>query len=46
MLWQSLGFEILATVPKAFDHRDHGPTGLHLMFKPLKAAGPKVKDAT
>ena len=31
-LWQSLGFEILTTVPEAFDHPDHGLVGLHLMF--------------
>ncbi|HEX3424995.1 MAG TPA: GNAT family N-acetyltransferase [Acidimicrobiales bacterium] len=31
-LWQTLGFEILATVPEAFDHRDHGLVGLHVMY--------------
>jgi GNAT superfamily N-acetyltransferase len=31
-LWQSLGFEILATVPEAFNHRVHGLVGLHLMY--------------
>ena len=31
-LWQSLGFEILATVPEAFDHADHGLVGLHVML--------------
>jgi L-amino acid N-acyltransferase YncA len=31
-LWQSLGFEILATVPGAFDSREHGLVGLHLMY--------------
>jgi GNAT superfamily N-acetyltransferase len=31
-LWQSLGFEILATVPEAFDHPSHGLVGLHIMF--------------
>jgi GNAT superfamily N-acetyltransferase len=34
-LWQSLGFEILATVPEAFDHRVHGLVGLHVMYLPL-----------
>lgn len=34
-LWQSLGFEILATVPEAFDHPEHGYVGLHVMFRPL-----------
>src|SRR4051794_27675662 len=31
-LWQSLGFEILATVPEAFDHPEHGLVGLYVMF--------------
>jgi L-amino acid N-acyltransferase YncA len=34
-LWESLGFRILATVPKAFDHPTQGPVGLHLMHRPL-----------
>lgn len=34
-LWQSLGFQILATVPEAFAHAEYGLVGLHLMFKPL-----------
>ena len=34
-LWQTLGFQILATVPEAFDHREHGLVGLHLMFQHL-----------
>lgn len=34
-LWQSLGFDILATVPEAFDHRNLGLVGLHLMFRRL-----------
>ena len=34
-LWQSLGFEILATVPGAYDHRKHGYVGLHVMYRPL-----------
>lgn len=34
-LWQSLGFEILATVPEAFNHRTHGYVGLHVMFQSL-----------
>lgn len=34
-LWQSLGFAILATVPKAFDHRIDGLVGLHVMFLDL-----------
>ncbi|MGC2176442.1 MAG: GNAT family N-acetyltransferase [Acidimicrobiales bacterium] len=31
-LWRSLGFEILTTVPEAFDHREHGLVGLHIMY--------------
>ena len=34
-LWQSLGFEVLATVPGAFNHPNHGYVGLHVMFLPL-----------
>ena len=32
-LWESLGFEILTTVPEAFDHPGHGLVGLHIMFQ-------------
>jgi GNAT superfamily N-acetyltransferase len=31
-LWTDLGFTILATVPGAFHHREHGYVGLHVMF--------------
>ena len=34
-LWQSLGFEILATVPGAFAHPREGDVGLHVMWRPL-----------
>jgi GNAT superfamily N-acetyltransferase len=34
-LWQSLGFEIIGTVPDAFDHPDHGLVGLHVMYQRL-----------
>jgi GNAT superfamily N-acetyltransferase len=34
-LWQALGFEILTTVPEAFDHPRHGYVGLHVMFRYL-----------
>ncbi|MGZ4593241.1 MAG: N-acetyltransferase family protein [Actinomycetes bacterium] len=34
-LWQSLGFQILATVPEAFDHSRHGLVGLHVMYQRL-----------
>ncbi len=35
-LWQSLGFEIIGTVPGAFDHPEHGLVGLHIMYLPLR----------
>ena len=38
-LWQSLGFEILTTVPGAFHHAHHGYVGLHVMFLPLQDPG-------
>jgi L-amino acid N-acyltransferase YncA len=34
-LWQSLGFDIIGTVPKAFDHPEHGLVGLHVMYHQL-----------
>ena len=34
-LWQSLGFEIVGTVPAAFRSRAHGPVGLHVMWLDL-----------
>jgi L-amino acid N-acyltransferase YncA len=34
-LWQSLGFEIVGTVPEAFEHPEHGYVGLHVMLKRL-----------
>lgn len=36
-LWQSLGFHILTTAPKAFDHREFGLVGLHVMFQSFDA---------
>jgi GNAT superfamily N-acetyltransferase len=35
-LWRSLGFEVLATVPEAFNHPEHGLVGLHVMFLRLR----------
>jgi L-amino acid N-acyltransferase YncA len=35
-LWESLGFEVVATVPRAFESRRHGKVGLHVMFLPLR----------
>jgi L-amino acid N-acyltransferase YncA len=34
-LWQSIGFEIIGTVPGAFSHVDDGYVGLHVMFQRL-----------
>ena len=34
-LWGSLGFEIVGTVPEAFDHPTQGPVGLHIMYRRL-----------
>ena len=34
-LWRSLGFEIVGTVPGAFQHPEHGFVGLHVMFLSL-----------
>ena len=32
-LWQSLGFEIMTTIPEAFNHARHGLVGLHIMYQ-------------
>jgi GNAT superfamily N-acetyltransferase len=34
-LWQSLGFEILTTLPGAYHHATKGYVGLHIMFQRL-----------
>ena len=34
-LWHSLGFEIIGTVPEAFDHPQKGLVGLHIMHRSL-----------
>jgi L-amino acid N-acyltransferase YncA len=34
-LWQSLGFEIVGTVPEAFRHPTRGFVGLHVMLRRL-----------
>lgn len=34
-LWQALGFQILTTVPDAFNHPRHGLVGLHIMYRKL-----------
>jgi L-amino acid N-acyltransferase YncA len=34
-LYESLGFDIVGTVPDAFRHPHHGHVGLHVMYRPL-----------
>lgn len=34
-LWQALGFQIIGTVPEAYNHRVHGYVGLHVMYQSL-----------
>lgn len=34
-LWKDLGFEVVGTVPRAFDSAAHGPVGLHVMVMAL-----------
>lgn len=34
-LWRSLGFEVIGTVPEAFDHPRLGYVGLHVMYRRL-----------
>lgn len=34
-LWKSLGWEVIGTVPEAFDHPDDGLVGLHVMYRRL-----------
>ena len=34
-LWRSLGFEIIGTVPQAFQHPVEGYVGLHVMYRRL-----------
>jgi L-amino acid N-acyltransferase YncA len=36
-LWQSLGFQVVGTVPGAFRSARHGRVGLHVMYLPLDA---------
>ena len=36
-LWQDLGFEIIGTVPGAFDSATHGRVGLHVMYLDLRS---------
>jgi L-amino acid N-acyltransferase YncA len=35
-LWRELGFEVVGTVPGAFDHRDEGFVDLSVMYRSLR----------
>lgn len=35
-LWRSLGFDIIGTVPLAFDHPTEGHVALHIMYRTLQ----------
>ena len=39
-LWESLGFTIVGTVPRAFRSRAHGYVGLHVMYLSLEEERP------
>ena len=41
-LWESQGFDIIATVPEAFDHKKLGYVDAHIMFKQLVPSGAKL----
>jgi ribosomal protein S18 acetylase RimI-like enzyme len=32
-LWQKLGFDIVGTIPRAFQHPERGLVGAHVMYK-------------
>ena len=34
-LWESLGFEIVGTVPDAFRHATQGATAVHILYREL-----------
>jgi L-amino acid N-acyltransferase YncA len=37
-LWRDLGFDVVGTVPEAFEHPVHGYVGLHVMHRRLTPA--------
>jgi L-amino acid N-acyltransferase YncA len=43
-LWISLGFEVIGTVPEAFDSRTQGLVGLHVMYLALQDGPPTVNE--
>ncbi len=34
-LWQSIGMEIIGTIPNAFRHKQNGPTDAYIMYREL-----------
>lgn len=34
-LWQSIGMEIIGTIPNGFRHKQNGPTDAHIMYRKL-----------
>ncbi|MFP4229498.1 MAG: N-acetyltransferase family protein [Salinivenus sp.] len=34
-LWREMGFEIIGTLPRAFDHAEHGHVDAHVMYRLL-----------
>lgn len=38
-LWESMGFEIVGTIPNAFRHPIEGLTPIHIMYRELRARG-------
>jgi ribosomal protein S18 acetylase RimI-like enzyme len=34
-LYRSLGFDVIGTVPEAFDHIEHGYVDAHIMYRAL-----------
>lgn len=32
-LWQKLGFDMIGTLPEAFDHKQYGLVDAHVMYK-------------
>lgn len=45
-LWRSLGFQVVGTVPRAFESRTHGRVGLHVMHLDLSPPGRRSPAAS
>jgi GNAT superfamily N-acetyltransferase len=35
VLYERLGFQLIGTIPRGFDHPEHGRVGLHIMYLPF-----------